>query len=103
MLRNILARLGLGGRDKRRHRRIETRVTVRFARSEETHTVTNLSLGGFAVNWPEPVPDMAPGSMLPKIEAVCAFVKATGNEGLITDPPHLSAALEGRSGTRIVP
>ena len=45
----------------------------------------------------------APGSMLPKIEAVCAFVKATGNEGLITDPPHLSAALEGRSGTRIVP
>jgi carbamate kinase len=45
----------------------------------------------------------APGSMLPKIEAVCSFVRATGNEGLITDPPHLSAALDGRSGTRIVP
>ena len=45
----------------------------------------------------------APGSMLPKIQAVTAFVRATGREGLITDPPHLAAALEGRGGTRIVP
>ena len=45
----------------------------------------------------------APGSMLPKIEAVIAFVKASGREGLITDPPHLAAALEGRAGTRILP
>lgn len=45
----------------------------------------------------------APGSMLPKIEAIISFVKATGKEGLITDPSHLSAALEGRAGTRIIP
>ncbi len=45
----------------------------------------------------------APGSMLPKIEAVVAFIKKTGREGLITDPPHLAAALKGRAGTRIVP
>lgn len=45
----------------------------------------------------------APGSMLPKIEAIISFVKATGKEGLITDPSHLSDALEGRAGTRIVP
>ena len=45
----------------------------------------------------------APGSMLPKIEAVIVFIKETGREGLITDPPHLAAALEGRAGTRIVP
>jgi len=45
----------------------------------------------------------APGSMLPKIEAIVEFVKATGCPGLITDPPHLTAALEGRAGTTIVP
>ena len=45
----------------------------------------------------------APGSMLPKIQALAAFVRATGNEGVITDPPHLTGALEGRAGTRIVP
>ena len=45
----------------------------------------------------------APGSMLPKVQAIVAFVKATGKEGVITDPPHLKAALAGRAGTRIVP
>lgn len=45
----------------------------------------------------------APGSMLPKIEAMIAFIKATGREGLITDPPHLAAALKGRAGTKIIP
>jgi carbamate kinase len=45
----------------------------------------------------------APGSMLPKIQALVAFVKATGNEGVITDPVHLKDALEGHGGTRIIP
>jgi len=45
----------------------------------------------------------APGSMLPKIQAIVEFVKATGNEGVITDPPNLAGALEGRAGTIIVP
>ena len=45
----------------------------------------------------------APGSMLPKIQALVDFVQATGREGLISDPLHLSAALKGTGGTRIVP
>ena len=44
----------------------------------------------------------AKGSMLPKIEAAAAFVRATGGEALITDPSSLGAALRGEAGTRIV-
>jgi len=35
----------------------------------------------------------APGSMLPKVQAIVDFVRSTGNEGLITDPEHLYGAL----------
>jgi carbamate kinase len=45
----------------------------------------------------------ARGSMLPKIQAMIEFVEATGRQGIITDPEHLAAALEGESGTHIVP
>ena len=45
----------------------------------------------------------APGSMLPKIQALVDFVQTTGREGLICDLLHLSAALKGAEGTRIVP
>jgi carbamate kinase len=44
-----------------------------------------------------------PGSMLPKIQAMVSFLEGGGKEGLITDPTHLAAALEGRTGTRVVP
>ena len=44
-----------------------------------------------------------PGSMLPKIQAVVAFLEGGGREALITDPIHLAAALRGETGTRIVP
>jgi carbamate kinase len=43
------------------------------------------------------------GSMLPKIQAVVDFLEGGGREAIVTDPEHLAAALEGRSGTRIVP
>jgi carbamate kinase len=43
------------------------------------------------------------GSMGPKIEAAIDFVAATGRPALITNIEHLEAALEGESGTRIVP
>jgi carbamate kinase len=43
----------------------------------------------------------APGSMLPKIEAMIDFVESTGKRGIITDPAHLSDALAGKTGTRI--
>ena len=44
-----------------------------------------------------------PGSMLPKIQAMVSFLEGGGKEGLITDPTHLAAALQGRTGTRVVP
>lgn len=43
-----------------------------------------------------------PGSMLPKIKAVIKFLENGGKEALITDPAHLEAALDGKTGTRIV-
>ncbi|HEY7019156.1 MAG TPA: carbamate kinase [Gaiellaceae bacterium] len=49
------------------------------------------------------VPELAAGSMRPKVEASVEFVRATGREALITSPAALGEALEGRSGTRIRP
>ena len=46
--------------------------------------------------------EFPPGSMGPKIEAVCAFVEATGRPGLVTDTEHVEAALRGEAGTWIV-
>jgi carbamate kinase len=43
------------------------------------------------------------GSMLPKVEACLQFLEKGGHEALITCPEALSAALEGKTGTRIVP
>lgn len=43
------------------------------------------------------------GSMLPKIEAMARFVEETGRNGVITDPAHLAAAIEGKAGTLIIP
>jgi carbamate kinase len=44
-----------------------------------------------------------PGSMGPKIAAAVRFLRAGGKLAVITSPPHLVAALDGRHGTRIVP
>jgi len=43
------------------------------------------------------------GSMGPKVEAIIEFVEGGGGEGIITDPPHLTEALAGRAGTRVLP
>jgi len=45
----------------------------------------------------------APGSMLPKIQAMIKFFEEGGQKALITDPEHISAALEGKTGTWITP
>ena len=47
------------------------------------------------------VPELAAGSMRPKVEASVEFVRATGHAALITSPAALGEALEGRTGTRI--
>lgn len=44
----------------------------------------------------------APGSMLPKVQAIVDFVESTSNMGLITDPAHLYEALHGDQGTKII-
>jgi carbamate kinase len=43
------------------------------------------------------------GTMLPKVEAGLEFIARPHRRALITDPPHLAAALRGTAGTRIIP
>ena len=43
----------------------------------------------------------APGSMLPKIQALVDFVDSTGHMGIVTDPEHLYDAVYGDQGTKI--
>ena len=45
----------------------------------------------------------AKGSMLPKIEAILKYMSASGKKALITDPEHIKDALDGKTGTWIVP
>jgi carbamate kinase len=45
----------------------------------------------------------APGSMLPKIQAIIRFLEAGGQEAIITNPENIERALAGKTGTRIVP
>lgn len=45
----------------------------------------------------------AAGSMGPKVEAACQFLRAGGACAIITAPGYALAALEGRAGTRIRP
>ena len=47
--------------------------------------------------------EFAPGSMGPKVEALCRFVSTTGGLGVITDIDQCDKALSGEVGTRIVP
>jgi carbamate kinase len=49
----------------------------------------------------ELAPELAAGSMRPKVEAAASFVRAAGGEALITSAVALAEALAGRAGTRI--
>ena len=49
------------------------------------------------------LPDLAAGSMRPKLEACAEFVRHTGGEALITCAAALADALLGRAGTRLAP
>jgi carbamate kinase len=48
-------------------------------------------------------PELAAGSMRPKLEACVEFVGLTGGEALITSADALGDALAGRAGTRVAP
>jgi len=43
----------------------------------------------------------APGSMLPKIQAVINFLENGGKEAIITNPESLEEAVAGKTGTHI--
>jgi len=45
----------------------------------------------------------AKGSMGPKIEAIIKYLEQGGKQALITDPANIERALEGKTGTRVVP
>ncbi|MEX2161266.1 MAG: carbamate kinase [Anaerolineales bacterium] len=45
----------------------------------------------------------AKGSMLPKVQAAIRYLKAGGKQALITDPPNITRALAGETGTWITP
>ena len=45
----------------------------------------------------------ASGSMGPKVDAVCRFVEATGQRGVITSLDQITAAVAGDAGTVVVP
>ncbi len=45
----------------------------------------------------------AKGSMEPKVRAILWFLEAGGKHAIITDPAHIMDALEGKTGTHIVP
>jgi carbamate kinase len=55
-----------------------------------------------AVDAEELLPELAEGSMRPKLEAAVAFAR-TGGETLITSFQSLASALEDKAGTRIKP
>jgi carbamate kinase len=45
----------------------------------------------------------ARGSMAPKIQAILWFLEAGGKQAIVTSPENLGRALEGETGTWIVP
>ena len=47
------------------------------------------------------LPELAAGSMRPKLESCADFVRQTGGDALITDAASLADALAGRAGTRL--
>lgn len=60
--------------------------------------VTLAELKGYAAEG-----HFAPGSMLPKIQAVIGFLEQGGKQALITSPESLQDAIAGRTGTHIYP
>lgn len=44
-----------------------------------------------------------PGSMGPKVEAICRFVETTGGKGIITNLDSITGAINGHAGTVVMP
>lgn len=66
------------------------------ARALGTVTVTEMR-GHLADN------QFPPGSMGPKVEAICRFVETTGGRGIITNLDSITNAIDGKAGTVVIP
>ncbi len=75
-------------------------VYVNFGKSDQKalERVTVAELKKYAAEG-----HFAPGSMLPKVEAVVQFMERGGRAAIITNPESLGQAVAGRTGTHIVP
>jgi carbamate kinase len=75
-------------------------AVLRYGRpdAEEIGRVTVAELRAYADEG-----HFASGSMGPKVDAVCRFVERTGRRGVITSLDNISAAVDGGSGTVVVP
>jgi carbamate kinase len=65
--------------------------------TDEQEDVRQLNASAFE----ELLPQLAAGSIAPKVEASVEFAKATGRDALITSAVALSDALANRAGTRV--
>jgi carbamate kinase len=77
----------------------EVPAVYRSFGTEGQEELRELSVGEAAALAPE----LAAGSMRPKLEAAAAFARSTSREALITSPAALGDALAGSAGTRIRP
>jgi carbamate kinase len=64
------------------------------AHARPTHTVTPAELANYS---------FAAGSMAPKVEAACSFVRATGKRAVIGALADTALLVEGAAGTIVVP
>jgi carbamate kinase len=77
------------------------KVALRFGTPEE-EWLDRLTLSE-AKGYLEDGTHFAKGSMAPKIEAVVSYLERGGGEAIITNPENVERALNGETGTRIVP
>ena len=76
------------------------KVYLNFGKSDQKtlDTVTTSELKNYIQEG-----HFAPGSMLPKIQAVLQFFDRGGKKAIITNPENIEKALNGETGTHIVP
>ncbi|WP_088226147.1 carbamate kinase [Desulfosporosinus sp. FKB] len=75
-------------------------VYLNYGKSDEK-ALTNVSLAELKQYMAEN--HFAPGSMLPKVQAVIKFLENGGKEAIITNPESLEDAVAGKTGTHVFP
>ncbi|MGC7871014.1 carbamate kinase [Desulfosporosinus sp. SYSU MS00001] len=75
-------------------------VYLNYGKPDEK-ALTNVSLAELKQYMAEN--HFAPGSMLPKVQAVIKFLENGGKEAIITNPESLEDAVAGKTGTHVYP